>query len=242
MMMITTRTCVGGRPGRPCVIFGQHATDCHDETCRGCLPRPGTQGWLCDTCDTHLRQWLAVTKTPEGEWRPNSLLWVHGWLGLAQSVRRKAAPQFDHIVTCRDDLPSPVSEAIMDCRRRIEAIVAAAEEWAREKLDGVSAADLGRVDLVESVAYLARRVVSIEDSRSLVGALYDDTQDVMIEAHSLAPWRAERKRIAGIPCPGCERVTMTLFGGDDFVTCTTCQTVVASRRFDIWTEMLRESA
>ena len=64
--MTEIRYCVGGPKDRPCVSFNRHAEGCPNEgipddqpqPCRGCAPRHATEGHLCATCDTYLRQLL----------------------------------------------------------------------------------------------------------------------------------------------------------------------------------------
>lgn len=261
--MSTIRYCVGGPWERICTQFGQHGDDCPDaaktpdqpRTCRGCYPRLATQGHLCDTCDTYLRQWLDVTshtpRTPDGkpatrshvpdckradcpgcEWRTGSVLWVHWWLGLAQSARITRAPRWDTGRGEKDDLPSPLSEAILDCRSLLVDRVYIAEERLRGRAG----------EFQRGVEHLARSVLRIEDDPDLCHHVYERLQDSVTTAHRLAPWRAQAERLQGIACPHCERMSLVIEGGEDFATCRSCRCTVVSRRFDQWVAMLTEGA
>lgn len=255
--MNTIRHCVGGPWERTCITYGQHTQDCEHDTCRGCAPRQATEGFLCLACDTRLRQWLAVTtvtRTPEGhpinghvpgcdrsghagcEYAPNSLLWVDWWLGMSQSARITRAPRWDSGRGGSSDLASPLSEAILSARQQLRHVVEATECKIRERL-GQEPAHMPRFELTEAMAYLARHVIQLEDHHDQIQAAWYDLSALMVEAHTLAPWRAERRRIAHVPCPTCERKRLVIFGGDDFVTCLECGTVITSTRFDIWSEI-----
>jgi len=45
----TAQTCIRG-----CSVARQHAIDCDSDQCRGCLPRPATNGLLCYPCHSRL--------------------------------------------------------------------------------------------------------------------------------------------------------------------------------------------
>lgn len=265
--MTEIRYCVGGPYDKPCISHGQHRDGCDVEKCKGCAPRLATEGHLCSSCDVRFRQWLdvgTVTKTPEGlaidghvpsctnpgcpgcEYKPNSVLWVHWWLGVAQSARVRRSPRWGEMVKgSSDDLPSPLSEAILDCRATLEARIAAIEEHVREDIDHEVPAHMPVYRFAEAVPYLASRLLRIEDHADIMRAVWEDLQDSMVTAHMLAPWRAGMSRIHGVPCPHCERMALVIHGGDDFGTCQHCKCVVASKRFDQWAAMVnyeRESA
>lgn len=263
------RYCVGGRwAGNaetvdPCVIFYQHREECENlrtearvlvsyagateadltpeqakaHHCRGCLPREAVSGWLCEHCHRHLAQWLANGET-------NSLLFAWRWLRTQYApVQSSAGRQDWERSGSRDDLPSALREAVLDCRRLMEDRVYIAEERAWQTLTPEQPmADLPPFDLVEGVAFLRNHMLGIEDHRDLVGPLFVRVQDSMVDAHRLAPWRATATKIRGedgpIPCPHCERKTLSIFGGDAFVTCRSCHSTIHDGRFGIWTEML----
>lgn len=63
--------------------------------------------------------------------------------------------------------------------------------------------------------------------------------DIMARAHALAPWREQSKRLRGLPCPDCHRVSLQIFGGEDCVRCTTpgCNKVISHGRYLLWARM-----
>lgn len=66
--------------------------------------------------------------------------------------------------------------------------------------------------------------------------------DVMSRAHALAPWREESKRLPGIPCPECKRVSLRIFDGETDVTCTNpaCRMMIPHTRYLIWARIWEE--
>lgn len=240
------RTCVGGRwagdaETHPCVIRFQHKPDCDDrDQCPGCLPREAVEGWLCETCDRYLRQWL-------GDGAVSSLPWVYDWLGREVGTLRSTAIRDDwQRPSDKDSLPSVIGDRghdLIDCRQLMADRVYIAEERVRQSL-GQHLGDAGPWSFADGVAFLRRHTIKIEDNPMLVGELYRKVQDSMVEAHALAPWRKTATTVRGqdgpIACPHCERKTLRRFGGDDFVTCVTCHATVHEKRFGIWTEMLEQ--
>ena len=118
-----------------------------------------------------------------------------------------------------------------------------AEERLRQSL-GQHLSEAGPYSFADGVAFLRRNLITIEDDSLLVGELYRKLQDSMVQAHALAPWRKMATKVRGnegpIPCPHCERKTLMQFGGESFVTCTSCHATVSDQRFQIWTVMLEQ--
>jgi ribosomal protein L37AE/L43A len=263
------RECVGGRWAGdgdtfPCVWRYRHMPACEDlreqartiigrdanaeleddlraaHDCPGCLPREATEGWLCETCDRYLRQWLGG-----GE---NSLSGARSWLLSNVGPLRSTAIRDDwQQRSDKDALPSAVGERgfdLLDCVKVLEDRVYVAEERLRVALGNRDLADVGPWDFDRSMALLRRHVLKMEDDPLLVGEVFRKFQDSMIDAHARAPWRKMATKIRGsdgpIACPHCERKTLMQYSGDDFVTCTTCHCVVSDKRFGVWTEMLED--
>lgn len=250
-MSTAIRYCLGGRWAGsesdatiPCVIRFQHTTDCEDrDKCTGCLPRLATDGYLCATCHRYLAQWLAA---PDKNGKPaeNSLMFAHGWLqsNTARSTSSAAREDWQRTGGGDDDGPPLVIRtAVFDCLRLMEERVYIAEERLLQA-QKVAQADLGVWDFGEAVARLRNSIVKIEDDPMLVGEAFRKFQDTMIVAHGLAPWRGQVTRVRGgdgpIPCPHCERKTLSYFAGDAWVTCTSCSSTLDRKWFDHWAAML----
>lgn len=78
------------------------------------------------------------------------------------------------------------------------------------------------------------------EQRPEIGDLWGELCEVMSRAHSIAPWRKEVAVLDGIECPGCHRMGLVRFGGDDFVTCTRCNEHMSEDRYWIWVRILTE--
>lgn len=271
MTVKTLRYCVGGRwAGNaehtdPCTTRFQHLAECDEMrtagrialapagatqdvldpgqklalNCRGCLPREAESGWLCEHCHRYLDQWLADGKE-------NSLLYAWRYLRTRYApVQSSSAHQDWERSGTREDLPSALREAVLDCRRLMEDRVFIGEERARQVLTLPAEkpiADLPPFSMAEGVAFLRNHLLRIEDNRDLVAWLFVRVQDSMVDAHRLAPWRATATKVRGadgpIPCPHCERKTLMMYGGDSFVTCASCHMTIHRERFDQWSAMI----
>lgn len=73
-----------------------------------------------------------------------------------------------------------------------------------------------------------------------VGDEFEYLGALMSRCHALAPWREEAARVPGIPCPGCQRLSLMRFGGDEDIQCTTpyCRETISPDRYAIWVRML----
>lgn len=246
------RRCVGGRgwvlSWQPCTSFGSHLPDCDRDTCRGCLPRPATHGWLCETCHTRLSGWLApgrythdglIEPAMDRDGRPmSSLIWAWAWLGI-----NLGAPI---TVACRDDsdrgggsgdLPSAVVDRRVSVRRRMEDYIYLHEERARRDVLHERLADAPVFDFLDGVALLYRYLSRIISDEAFAADMFAEVCESMTDAHMICPWRGQDTHVP-VPCPNCERKTVSRHAGDDYLTCSTCRTVILRSRFDQWTAML----
>lgn len=223
---------------KPDEVLAQAAPDLREaHACPGCLPREATSGYLCDTCHTHLEEWLG-----DG---PNGIAAVHVWLGANLTPTSSSAAREDWERSgTSEDLPAAIRPAIFDCRRLLEDRVYIAEERARSAGIGEPLSEVGLFDFGRGCAYLRRYILKIEEDALLVGELYRKLQASMIEAHGLAPWRATATKVRDkdgpIACPECERKSLMQFGGSDYVKCTSCGAAIDNKRFGIWTEMIEQ--
>lgn len=71
-----------------------------------------------------------------------------------------------------------------------------------------------------------------------IGDDLETLNDLMAQAHALAPWREQVARLRGIPCPYCHHKALVRFGGDEDVTCLHCRTMIPPGRYLIWVRQL----
>jgi hypothetical protein len=67
--------------------------------------------------------------------------------------------------------------------------------------------------------------------------LWEELAHVTSEAHALAPWRPELRRVEGIPCPECHNCALVIFGGEEDVSCLECRLIIPKERYLIWTRI-----
>lgn len=100
-----------------------------------------------------------------------------------------------------------------------------------------------RFEVGTAVRWLRNNLGRLEQDQA-IGDMMEDLRFLMGQAHALAPWRLPAKRIGGIPCPECHRHTLTQYGGNDTVTCTTawCKAEIPQGRYLIWAREYEEKA
>lgn len=222
-MSETTAACVRG-----CGLYGQHLTTCDGHTltghdCRGCLPRRAQHGHLCWPC--HRRFELMLTDAPT----------VYRWLtGNLRAGEGTARPKQDHEQRGGSrDVPAPIKLDVLDLRDLLRDQLAA---WVD---DFASGQDLKapRVGIDGDAEFLLKWLQSIEFC-DWVGDWWEELAETMTQAHALAPWRPEMKRIHAVPCPECAETNLAIFGGETDVTCLSCSTLIPEQRYGIWERML----
>ncbi len=75
-----------------------------------------------------------------------------------------------------------------------------------------------------------------------VGDDLEVLSDVMMRAHSLAPWRAPSAPMRGIPCPQCHRMSLHFFPDSAMAKCQArmCGKAYPWARIAIWTRVLED--
>lgn len=206
---------------RGCVVARRHATDCEDtETCRGCLPRDAEFGLLCYGC--HMRLMDMLTTAP-------------GQVALLETVKAATlAHPFkeDHERGGGEDdgAPTPFDLAVHDTIVAIGDVLSA---WVEMLCEDYAMAGPERFTVYSGSTWLRAQHARLEACPG-IGDLWQELADVMAQAHALAPWREEQTRIKGVPCPECHRTRLVLFGGDEDLTCLTCNARVSPGRYAIW--------
>lgn len=96
-----------------------------------------------------------------------------------------------------------------------------------------------RYEIGTASRWLVAQVGNLEASEG-IEYLWTELAEIMSQAHALAPWRQQATRLPAIECPCCHRPALTLFGGDEDVTCTACHEIVAWARYAVWVRMLQQ--
>ena len=219
---------------RGCRQGGRHLSDCPGDECVGCQPRPVARegGLLCWPCRRRLTEWLAA-----GE---NSL--AHAEARLVEEIHapvRATAYDTDRIQSSSEDgAPTPLNlarhDALAETRRWCAYWL---QEWCHER--GLHGPDDHGVK--SATSYLHQWVDQLAGWER-VGEMWDALAGQMMDAHALAPWRVQMRRCHGVPCPDCQRTSLVVFGGDDYVTCSKCGIALHRDVYAKWVAELAKEA
>ena len=252
---------------RGCTAPRQHVTACEDrEACRGCLPRAAEFGHLCERC--HLRLSASLAEVPGqhallmATVAPSSQVAIrpqptHGRPDYTPT--ESDAPRYIYVTGTTTSSPQegePVRIACLDTAQGLADLLSEWIEWVCEvhaatgptrvqtqaEREGWSEPPM-RFEIDTAVRWLRGNIGRLE-SLEAVGDMMEDLRALMGQAHALAPWREEVKRINGIPCPACHRHTLRQYGGRDTVTCVTewCKEEIPQDRYMIWARMYEEES
>jgi hypothetical protein len=198
-------------------------------------------------------------KITERRWVPSeaSIAWGYDWLA-ADREPRQAAAGLDkimsgkrmppaalnlHVTVLRDDICIALGRWL---RWLTEEFNLHGPEWWRHRVTHrrheASSVRMWRPQNASEVAgaqkYLHGWLDRIEAHSGLATAIYAEAEDLMVRVASLAPWRAEPKRLPDIECPSCERAALCLYAGDENLTCTRCREIVKRATYDRWAYLL----
>lgn len=153
--------------------------------------------------------------------------------------------------TAAADESEPLRIAALDTAQQLDDVLSAWVELVadlaalngpRRTLTTAERAQLdppGRYEIATATRWLVAQIEHLVACEG-IGDLWGELAEVMSQAHALAPWRQQATRLPAIECPCCHRPALTLFGGDEDVTCTACHEIVPWARYAVWVKMLAE--
>lgn len=207
---------------RECSYRNRHLDDCDKADCRGCLPRRADHGHLCWPC--HRRLELILTDMPN----------VAAWLDVHLPAGQRSSAKQDWERSGTQEYPPPpidlgIHDVIGDIHAKLKGWVELLTE--RFELHGPDHADIASTS-----TYLLTHIDRVESS-DFTKDLWEELATVTSEAHALAPWRPELRRVEGIPCPECHNCALVIFGGEEDVSCLECRLIIPKERYLIWTRI-----
>jgi hypothetical protein len=213
---------------RGCKQARQHRPDCPDTNgCKGCLPRTAEHGWLCYGCHVRL---LDMLKTAPGQ---VSLLIT----AKANTLAHPLKDDHEQRTSGADDgAPTPLNLAVVDSINAIGWVLCS---WVEMICEDYQMAGPETFTVEMGATWLLAQIERLEACDG-IGDLWVELADTMSQAHALAPWREQVKRIRGVACPECHRSALALYSGDENLTCQSCQAVVTPGRYAIWVRMLAQ--
>lgn len=220
----STSACVRG-----CSMYRQHLVECEDqEQCRGCLPQRATKGLLCQTCARRLElmihdaptviRWLTGNMADGGYEPETEVSSSDGW-------RLQGARAY----------PAPLKVQMMDLRDLLrDRLTLWVDDWCEFKR--LSGPERHTPDLDSNYLLMWFHGVCHLD---WIGDWWTEMAETMSEAHALAPWRPQVRRLPGVPCPGCSETNLVIYGGESDICCQSCRIMMTEDRFSMWQQVLK---
>ena len=218
----------GGAYGPPCDVAGG-CYSIHEQACRGCLPRPARHGRLCSGCHTRMADWFGA-REPD----VHGMAWVLGWLSRNVAPGASTRESDGSRSLKHPEAPAPVNLNAIVVRDELLSSLAG---WVECACDQLGMAGPRQRTLVSAIEWLAAQLERIEGT-DFVGPMWDELSELMSRAHAAAPWRASPRLLVGVPCPGCHRRTMVIYGGEIDAQCRVCRTVIPSHTYGIWIKIV----
>jgi hypothetical protein len=218
------------QPVKPCILGcllkGEHKPGCpctlecrdHPGHCTGCAPRPAhARSQLCGRC-FYRRLRSPLRQLPD----------IYDWLGARMGGVRTNWSEPG--VTGSREFPLPINTDMHDLRQLMARLLAG---WANRAAHNIVPPVPGPAhwDVASTAGWLDAHA-SWCANQPWTPRLVTHLGELMKQANGLVPWQPPRTRLP-LPCPKCEQMTLTLFGGEDWVTCTTpgCDEVIGWFRY-----------
>lgn len=198
---------------RGCTLRNQHTTDCPDDDCGGCLPRPADHGHLCERCYTTLRDHLAAIP----ELAAHAAARTDGRLNTPTAPNTGGTtPGIAHVS------PSPAWDTA-------EETVQWAHAWAEATADTFGHAGPFRYlrnglparDLHTTVGYLLAQLERVVEDEWMAVDLSDEARQHRRRLERAAG-RDELTHRLRERCPTCDQRSLVREDGSDRVECKGC--------------------
>lgn len=210
---------------RGCIRKRHHLTDCADEECRGCEPRRADHGLLCWPCHRRLALMLDQAEITER--------WLNGNLPAGMQAAR-GREDYEQVRSHKEP-PTPLNLAILDVRMLLGDQLAC---WADNLTADRQLTGPKQHSIVTDAHFLLTWLTTMEH-QDWIGDMFEELAETLSDAHTLAPWRPEVRRVNGIPCPECHQTALLIYGGEEDVTCGECRQIMTPARYGIWAEMFK---
>lgn len=209
---------------RNCTYRNRHGDQCSGD-CTGCLPRRADHGTLCWPC--HRRLELMLTDMP------NMAAWLDAHLPIGQ---RSNAKQDWERSSKQEYPPPPIDLGIHD---HLDILHVSLSGWVDALVEDTDLVGPDHRDITSTSSYLLTHLDRVE-AADWADAMWDELAQNCSDAHAMAPWRPELRRVDGIPCPECHSCALVIFGGEEDVSCLECRTIIPKQRYLIWTRIAAE--
>jgi ribosomal protein S27E len=163
----------------------------------------------------------------------HGLAWVDEWLHRNLEPG-KMKRETEGKVGKRPEAPAPINLAVIVLREELRELV---EAWVECACDVLKLAGPREPSLGYRLNWLSANLRRLEDSDGIAD-MWQEFADWMSHAHAVVPWRASPRLLVGVPCPGCHRRTMVIFGGEIDAQCRVCRTVIPHHTYGLWVKIV----
>ena len=197
-----------------CVIPHRHDTE---------RPRPAAAGTLL--CQGHL-QGL--------EQKLGDITAVYDWLGAC--MVRDGSGTGDQPISGSREAPTPLRVSLHDLRADIAAKLAS---WTHVVTEDRSMRGPDRFDDPHAASMWLGSQVAWIAAQPWVDEFWAEVDEWHRLSRAAAPYHRERRDLPA-PCPECDYLSLSLYGGDDHVTCRVCGHLLKRELYDHYVRVLHD--
>lgn len=159
---------------------------------------------------------------------------VSDWLAthLPRGTTRRMKEQYRKPVKAEAP-PIPIDLDVLDTGETIYACISG---WVEALVERTSLTGPEDRSLPGLCRYLLTHLTAVE-CQPFTADLWDELAWITSQAHALAPWRPEVRRLEGIPCPECHVAALVIYGGDVDATCQECRHMIPESIYPLWTKV-----
>jgi hypothetical protein len=168
----------------------------------------------------------------------HGLRWVYDWLG--ENIEPGRMVRDDKNIRGGGEVRrAPVNLNCIVLRDELDTAITNWITLACETLNRVGPKK--PASLSEQLRWLNAQLAIIEDS-DIAAPMWAGFSDLMSRSHAAAPWRANPRPLVGVPCPGCHRRTLVIYGGEVDAQCRLCRTVIPQQHYGLWVKIVAGDA
>jgi hypothetical protein len=157
---------------------------------------------------------------------------IYDWLGAC--MVRDGTGATDAPITGSREAPTPLRVSLHDLRADICAKLSS---WTHLVTEDRAMRGPDHFDDPHAASgWLMSQVVWIA-GQEWVDEFWTEVDDWHRLARSAAPWDRDRRNLPA-PCPDCSLLALSLYGGDDHVTCRNCGHVIPQDRYGFYVRLL----
>jgi hypothetical protein len=164
---------------------------------------------------------------------------VADWLRVHLPKGSSRRPKQDYRKPRKSDAPpAPIDLDVLDIG---DTIAASLLGWVDALVERTSLVGPAERTVTAAAEYLLTHLTAVEVA-DFIEAMWDELAWITTDAHALAPWRPEVRRLVGVPCPECHVRALVIYGGDVDATCQSCHTMIPEKWYPFWTKIAAQAS